>query len=406
MLFILFIFINQFTTATTSPTLKVITFVSSWCDDSCNTWDQWTKQLAHKYTDVEFQTIDADSQLAKTYNISDKQFTHMQDEYIEVPTSIVIQNQTQHPFIGSRTFNGIDRWINNALHGQHHPIFVSESIRKLGEWDKRFNASITVISKEEPIFGSILAEIPSLGFSWGPQNYSDTPAIFIRNTLDEISMAFDFKWKNIFKKILPPIIPIETANTDLGIEAIHFFAKYHVNIFAQHIPTWMRDFSKTQTQAAFIFTKTTDTPKATVEIRNIRYTTENLSKSFKVWFQNIWKGLNTPTYRKSTTRTDKHTWIIDAQGNTLWEHVKDKTILFTYNQDSGNKCQQIFETYKQYAGDIRMARFDIQNNDHELLPNDAKPNFIFYFEDHTLQNILPCEQADIKHIFNNIKNNS
>lgn len=399
MFFLLFIFLNHIDTAHST---QIITFVASWCDESCNTWDKWTQKLALKYTDVEFKTIDIESEQALTYNLTQHKFTHMQDQYIEVPNSIVLQNQTQHAFVGSRTFNGIDRWINNALHKQYHPIFVSESIRKLGEWDKRFNASITVISKEEPLFGSILAEIPNLGFAWGPQNYSDTPAIFIRNTQDEIAMAFDFKWKNIFKKILPPIIPIQTAQTDLGIEAIHFFAKYHVNIFAPHIPTWMTDFAKTQTQAAFIFTKTTGKTKAIVEIRNTQYVTENLSKSFKEWLQNIWKGTNTPSFRKSAEPTHKHTWIIDAQGNTLWEHVARKTILFTYDQHSGNKCQQVFETYKQYANDINMARFDIQNNDHELLPNNAKPGFIFYFEDNTLKNILPCGRTDVKYIFNNL----
>lgn len=402
MFFVLFVFINLIVTCTSTQNKQVVTFVASWCDDSCNTWIEWTDKLALKYPNVSFKTIDADSELALAYNISKQKYNDVQDEYIEVPTSIFIENEQHHPFIGSRTFNGINTWINNALHGQHHPLFVSENIRHLGEWDKRFNASITVISKEEPIFGSILAEIPSLGFSWGPQNYSDTPAIFIRNTQNEISMAFDFQWKAIFKKILPPIIPLETANTDLGVEAIHFFSTYQVNIFAQRIPTWLNEFAKTIEQAAFIFTKTTNKPKAIVQIRNTQYVTENLSKTFKQWLEDIWKGLITPKHRKSMTPQDKHEWIIDAQGNTLWEHISQKTILFTYDQHSGQKCQQVFELYKHHANDIHMARFDLQNNDHELLPNDAKPGFIFYFEDKTLKNILPCEQNNIEYIFSDI----
>ncbi len=377
----------------------VVTATATWCDSSCDRWQKWIQNIAKQHTNIQFITVDVDSPQAKQYNLTSRKYNQVQDEYIQVPNSVFVTNQQQHNFVGSRTFNGLNIWIQNAIHGQYHPVFTTDNINQLGEWDKRFNASITVISHEEPIFGSILAEIPSLGYAWGMQNYSDTPAIFMRDTQDEISMAFDFQWKGLLKKILPPLIPQETADTDLAVETILFFADYYINIITPDIQPWLNRLSKQYENVAFIVEQKQDKTKqiAFLQKRTVQYKTQDLSIQFVTWFQNIWKGKTRPFYRKSTPPQKQHSWLIDVQGNTLWNYTNN-IILYTYSQNTPEQCKHVFQNYKQYSQDIHIGRFDIQNNDHELFPNDARAGFIFHFENNTLKHVLPCETS--RHLHN------
>ena len=379
----------------------IVTVVAEWCDHSCEKWDGWSRQLAEIYPQILFKTIDVEHARALQLNIVTHKYNNsIQDEYIEVPMSIWTNGQHQHTFIGSRTYNGLNVWIQNAMHNQFHPVFTTNNIMDLGKWDTRFNASITVISEQEPMFGAIIAEIPSLGFAWGRQTFSENPTIFIRNTHDEISMIFDYKWEHLMKKILPPIIPQQIAETDLGIETILFFAEHVVHIFTQNIPDWLHTFATEYPNIAFIHHETHLENKITMNIRSVQYTTNDLTERFETWFRNIWNGKTTPVYRKSRHINDKHNGIVDIQGDDLWEHAKNKTVLYTYGNNKEQACRNIVRKYKTPTTNITIARFNIRENDHELFPEEARSGFIFYFDNCTLQQIYNCEPStNLEHIF-------
>ena len=206
---------------------EVITFTAKWCDNSCSLWLSWIDELKEKYPQVTFRTYDIDEHFDKAsdYNLTSGVYSWIKDDFLSVPISVWVEPPNHYKFNSARTLNGIDKWIENALHKQFHPIFSTNNIHALGEWDKRHEASITVLSKEEPDFSFFLAEMPTLGYSWGVQNHSTTPVIFIRSVFNNVSMAFDYKWENMMHKILSPIIPLWLAKSNLGIETIYNMAK-------------------------------------------------------------------------------------------------------------------------------------------------------------------------------------
>ena len=150
---------------------RIITFTAKWCDQSCNTWVSWIDSLKQDFPSIYFETYDIDDhfELASKYNLTEGVFNRFKDDFLSVPISVWLHGDKYYKFNGARTFNGIKAWITNGLFGQFHPIFVTDNIHTIGEWDNRYVASITVIHNKEPDFGHLLSNIPSLGYAWGVQ---------------------------------------------------------------------------------------------------------------------------------------------------------------------------------------------------------------------------------------------
>lgn len=407
MLFFILAFVLAMAYADTlklSPNKEVYIFTAEWCDTYCDRWLDWFTVLENKYTSVTFHRldIDKDKEEAERFNLTSGIYSNYKDHYLEVPTCVWVEGSEVHLFNGARNLPGIEKWLKNALEGQYHPVFTTSNIHDMGIWDNKQAASITVLSEKEPYFGPLLSEIPSLGYSWGVVNDTEKPVIFIRSITNNVSMAFDYRWDSIFKKILPPIIPIWIATTPIGLEAIKFLSVRDVEIHHDGpLEKWWDDVSIDFPYTAFLQYRANETdlqqlPKVIVRSRSVVYEYDSVGRDADVWFRSIWKGDIVPTFRKSAEPEECHAQFVDITGNTLWPWVKKHDILlYTYGQH-GSECEPIFQSVYGKNESFVLARMNFDENDHELFPNIAKPHFIYLFKNTKLTRVLNCrEDVDI-----------
>ena len=381
---------------------RVITFTAKWCDKSCDTWLNWIDNLKKDFPSIYFETYDIDDHFEKAsdYNLTEGVFNRFKDDFLSVPISVWLHGDKYYKFNGARTFNGIKTWIKNGLFGQFHPIFVTDNIHELGEWDKRYSSSITVIHNKEPDFGHLLSNIPSLGYAWGVQNHSLSPVIFIRSMLNNVSMAFDFRWENLLSQILAPVIPYWLAVTDIGLESIESLSTNELYIYSnKNLPEWWNDFSNKYPETAFIqfrSNETDDEMSTTIlKSRSVIYKKKSIGKDIIPWFENIWKGMEIPFYRKSVQSKSLYDWLPDISGNDLWDWIKNKNVmLYVYGSKQIPECQYLLHDLKNQNTTAILASFNIEKNDHELFLELSRPGFLFYFSKQKLFNVYKCQDKE------------
>jgi len=384
-----------------SPSKEVFVFTAEWCDIYCDRWLEWISRLENTHPSIVFHRLDIDKDVeqAKRFNLTNGIYSNYKDHYLEVPTCVWVEGSEIHLFNGARTFPGLSKWVHNALEGQYHPIFSTSNLQRLGLWDSKQEASITVLSDKEPTFSPLLAEIPSLGYSWGVVNTPGHPVIFIKSMTNNISMAFDYRWDSVFKKILPPIIPIWLATSPIGLESIRYFGMREVEIhYDGTLDNWWNDLSLDFPYTTFLhFRANESTPqymsKVMLRSRSVIYQYNSVKRVADEWFRNIWKGNITPKYRQSTEPHECHPQFVDITGDTLWPWLKQHDMLmYTYNKHSSG-CEAMFQSLYGLNNSIVLARMNFDENDHEIFPNVAKTDYMYLFKNMTLVKVLNCKES-------------
>ena len=413
LLFVLFIISATAEQLALPSKMEVVTFTADWCTTSCVLWTNWTKQLSQKYTDVAFTFYDIDKRrdLTWKYNLTNSSAKVIHNEILEAPESIFLtKNGEARRFIGSRTLNGLDTWINNAIHEQFHPLFTTSSLTALGKWDKRWPASVTILSKKEPLLSRYLSEYPSVGYAWLVQDYSDDTTVFVRSLNGKISYYPTFNLSTLASDLLSPMIPYWMTQTPVGQDVIQSSFTREVHIFHDGpLPAFWDDFSTSLPTVAFVHFRKNETDevgsKVKVFSRSVEYIYSNVSSGVVDWYKNIWLGNEEPFQRKSVTAAQQPSVFLkvynyvtgqpnvyNATGNTLWSILKKepRAWICPYVR-SFKDCTQVFE-----KSDVPYARiyFDLSTNDHEIFMEQSRTGFIHVVHDLRLIDVKGMENID------------
>lgn len=374
----------------------VLTFVGDECGIRCDDWVEWTEIMSEEFPSVGFMVVDADYQIDfDVFNASIKE----NYEVTTIPDALFISGENTIRFQGSRTLRGMRRWLNDMVLGQFHPLFVSSDVGALNAFSNRFDASIQIMSREEPLLYGLMSDLTLVGFAW-TRSHSDSVVVFIRSITGENHVISDDTWwlKKLSKYILPPVIPYEIVPRMLTQEVMAHYGRTEMHVVYDGVlSSWWDDFSRLYNNLVIIQLNSSvgeefGLPPDTVSVynRSIVFRYPGVDIGVVRWFHDIFHARGTPVNGTRSTwvsqEVDEN--VLELTGDTLHDKIVsgDNITLLLYDNNTHAQCLEVFSE----SNHAFKARMHTYGNDHETLPPLARAGFIFHYATGRVVNVSRC----------------
>ena len=297
-----------------------------------------------------------------------------------VPALNALCDGSYHAFNYPLNVRWVRRWIRDSRQGQ---FALVRRVSMVDRFQDDFDLSVHVMSAKRPRLDFLANRMPSVGFVW-----TEMLKTRFRNTIittdinGRVNMQYNHSFNDLLHTLLPPVIPLWMATSELGNEIMSGFAKHEVDIvFDRHLPVHWLEFIKQYPLTAFIQYRTNETDRLSNSVWYYRRTVEYMFPSVGMdvieWFASVVNGTAEPHKRRSLAPSEPHATLFDVTGSNLWDWVRnsEKTILYLY-EDEPVVCNGELDVVSN------VGRMDVRVNDHELLPDNAQQGMILHFSNY------------------------
>lgn len=357
---------------------KLVTFTAPWCTQ-CDTWLEWVRAATDAHPDIVLETRDAsvmnEYEVMRTHNVTNESTVE------SVPDSMWEHGAETYAFIGSRTRGGVARWVEDHLRGVRAPLYISESVANLSTFTDRFDASITVLHDTYPMDAYRLSlRLPQVGIAWARTDFSGPRQLFVRSFRGRMHLLGDRA--ELFHSLLDTVVtPADLEREDVAAIA-ELFAKHVVYVRGHLCPEEAAAFPKT------MFVRVTEGPGMVYRRRRIAYESPTVDLD---WYARVRAYDVVP--ERPTGRALPRAPILEVHADTFDATVANDTTFVALYDAEEDACYARTGDYAERwvnRSNLTVARMHIGLNDHEKLPEAARPGFILVYVNGTRTSIMSC----------------